>query len=69
MSSLKILFVEEEEEESEQERLTYPPGTTPPPRDYPASFPLLPFLGQNGRAVLRHLAVAVLLVECFALCN
>ena len=49
MSSLKILFVEEEEE-SEQECLTYPPGTTSPPRDYPASFPLLPFLGQNGRA-------------------
>ena len=52
MSPLNILFVEEEEEEeeSEQERLTYPPGTTSPPRDYPASFPLLPFLGQNGRA-------------------
>lgn len=47
MSSLNILFVEEEEE-SEQERLTYPPGTTSPPRDYPAYFP--PFLGQNGRA-------------------
>ncbi len=57
MSSLNISLVEERRKRKrrrkrrvERGRFTYPPGTTPPPRDYPASFSLLPFLGDNGLA-------------------